>query len=480
MGSEVAGAAKEYYDTYKEDPGFVRLIENSGVVQFADYFSDSLIGEMESREEGYDKADKVMKAMFKYHKEAKKIGEEKAYDNFYKVARDVFGREKGGQYENPPMLELDDLKKRRKAFRSRRMNEIMNKFANYAINKQYKPKYGKKIYSKPFNGMKATAKAWTKIYTTAVGSNLTMAHTESRTRSMSFIAGVQAFLKLTNIEAQPHELINRIKTAKTSEERQRFTKEYQAALEAGRVFADDLDFSLESHNYAEMHRTPIGRLLMRFATWGQQKFGKDWRTTHDAHYSLMDSNTFFGRNKAKFKARTKAIFTGGKKLRATNNDIAALRAFYKQGIATFLFDFMFISPVFFNRIPFVRKIPGARRVGGFTSDYASLLQAPLMMTLKYAIAAGKDDPEEEQEAMHSNFVNIFRRSQVGLGSNMIIDAIIGMGALFSDHELDEKYKRASKPLNYIIKKDLLDETYEAGKQLGAWGDQGGRFRKRKF
>ena len=341
LGIRRAKEAHEYYESHKENEALVRLIENSGVTQFADYFSDSLIGEMESREEGYDKVALVMDAMFTYHKEKKK-DEPKAYEKFYRVAADVLGQQKGQQYETPPMLELDDLKARRSAFRNRRMHEIMNKFANYAINKEYKPKYGKKFYSKPFNAMKATAKAYTIAYKKTFMP--TMADTEKATRSRSFLAGVLAYLDLNGIEASPHELIERIASTNNAEERQRFTKEYMGALEAGRTFADRFDFTLEAHNYAEMHRTPIGRLMMRFATWGQMKFGKDFDTIRDAITSKKDKEGAWGTTKASWRAFNKAAFTSGKKLRASEPQIASLRAYYLQGMASVLFDF-FISDI---------------------------------------------------------------------------------------------------------------------------------------
>jgi len=448
-----------YSKTQKNDtqwPGLKRLLEISNVTQFSDYFSDSLIGEMESREKGYDVAHGVMKSMMKYHKNVKKDSqnESKYYDEFLKEATKLTLKTKGSQYGVPIIIEMEELRKRNAFFRTRRMHEIMNKFANFSINKQYTPKYSKGGKANPLNWMKGISKAYTSIFDVMP---VTMGKTEAWTRSTSFVAGVQSYLKAHGEEVLPHELIERTERVekgtgriRTDSERARNKKVLFGALNAGRDFADRLDFALEAPQYGEAHRTPIGRLFYRFASWSQQKFGKDARMVYNAYLTEKDADDWMSRGSAGVKTIFKSVGTSAKTLRESNQkDMAALRSFYLQGLFTVMYDFFLVAPVML-RIPvvgtFMRNIPGMRKLGGGTSDMVSLLTAiPMYMLKSYIASEMGDDDEKKEEDFNKAFTHFFRHLQFGVGVGFTYDTIenlIGFIAAKDTEKMDHVFDQA--------------------------------------
>ena len=456
----------DYYEAHKDDSGLKRLIENSGVAEFKDYFSAALIGEMDALEEGRDLAYILLGAMEKYQRTVKKnpgdaAAESKAFDKYLEMANKILASTTDSKYfaiKREHILQGEQLKNRSSAFRNRAIGESMNKFANYAINKEYKAKRtGKLLFNNVIaNTLKSGGEAWAHIYKRTFGLK-TLADTEQTLRSKSFLIGAFSYLDLMNLQISPHELIDKLSDPDEGV-RAEWGKHYQNVLQAGRLFTREFDFDLEAPLYGEANRTPIGRLLLRFSTWGQQKFGKDASTIYNAYLTNKESHSLGGKTAAIAKTLKQSIFTKQSTLRATNRDVAALRAYYYQAIGTLLFDVFIINPLVLktatgiaSAIPvsgavskIMRKLPGintVRGLGGFTSDLASVFWMPWVMLLKYGLRGDEiDEPEEE---IKEDLYYYMRRFPImGVGTTVMIDHMLAFLAMVDEDNDPEQISDA--------------------------------------
>ena len=473
----------DYYNEREHEPGLIRLLKNSGVTQFKDYFSEALIGEMDSLENGRDKAFALIGAMEKFNKvkdkypgDGTKINE--AYEDYVSTMKKVLGKTptglatktKSGEsryFAGPLVLKAEELKKLKPALKIRAINEMLNKFANYAINKTYTKKPSK-------NPIVNSLKGAGELYAKAQKAFLpTMGGTEAKSRSISFLMGVQAYLDMMELPIQPHQLIDKVMSSSTENEKRMYRKHYKLAVMAGRRFTSDFDFELEVSGYGEANRTPIGRLALRFTTFGQQKFGKDAEVIFYGYLSEKEIDELHRGRGAKVVKFFKDSLTGSslaipgskkaKKLNMENRDIAALRRFYMQGIATVLFDFLFINPLL---IKGVRTMAGdsvlgramsfgaqaatvgigggGRKLAGMTSDLVSLASLVPMMIAKYTLFGGHEDDEDLEKDVRY----YLRRTFAGIGTMWTTDHALWLMAEIASNDPKKLARRRKAMLSY--------------------------------
>ena len=316
-----------------------------------------------------------------------------------------------------------------------------------------------------------------------------MGGTEATTRTQSFLMGVMAYLDMMELDVEPHELLKNITEAPNENAKAQAMRHYQLAVTAGRNFAREFDYDLEAPLYGEANRTPIGRLLLRFTTFGQQKFGKDAGTIYNAYLSEKDvfSEGLWARTKDLSRMLGKSTTSPMKEV--SNRDVAALRRFYIQGAMTVLFDILFVAPLIVKGIqtafgegklgraaswsvtaPLTGIGSGGRKMAGVTSDLVSLSTMLPLMALKYAMN-GEDDEEEIEKDIRY----YLRRTFVGVGTTYSIDHTLWLLAEIIENDPKKLTRRRKAVSSYYSPGALPQKAAESAIDAFTKDGGGGRW-----
>ncbi|QDP56874.1 MAG: hypothetical protein Unbinned3849contig1000_6 [Prokaryotic dsDNA virus sp.] len=422
------------------------LINKSGIVEFQDFFSKSLINEMAATELGTQTYLTIIGAYLNFYIERKKAKTSKQQlqavtnleENISKALSesDLF-------ITDPKGLPTEKrLKDRLKITRSKRLGNIMKKYVNYAINYEYemnKSIKGMKLKTVPYKVLGRLAKAWGEV---RKERGFTMGDTEAFIRSISFVIGVREAQKMGHLPlGNPWEF-----TGDT----------LQKAIEIGRSYSRYTNFGLSTQDVGQFNWGSMGNMMGKFKFWSEQKFGRDQRIIKDAYRSFKSLKNIENDNfdLAAVGKVFKSLFN--KKLRDTNPDAAKLRTFLMtQGVATILFD-MFLSPVAF--IPHLRSysyryMPSGKYVRGVTSDYLSMMLMPLTLALKGLFY----DDDDEENAMERSFTYYLRKTMFGFAPNWAFENILlflGMG-LENNKMIKNKVTSIASPFTPTTSSQLL-------------------------
>ena len=440
MLQNIIDYGKEYSDKAKDimsDKDILEkvevLIRRSGIAEFSDFFSKSMVNGVIDMQLEEDISNAVLGEMVMYHYNIKKgKSEESAREEFqtnvskYLKSSSVFLKEGVGKIIIP---DSDRLAKRKKDLSKRMRQTTINKLLDYAINKEYQFKLTLKELP-----MSKIAKARKAVVDKALwgaewwasqmrAHRLTMSQTEKYLRTLSFVIGVQ----------KAHDsgiLRNDVNWWDYTDE-----ADISKAIAIGREYNEFTNFGLSTQEAGRFNYGDHGKLLGKFKVWAQQKFGRDVRLFHEAylsHKSIASIESGIFDSKAVLKTMQGVLGKGkGKQLRIANPETQALRTFIAtQGALTLLWDIFIKGPF---RIPFLTRHAYKGILGkttrNFSSDLISLLFMPLTMAIKITLANGLDEEEIERD-----WTYYMRRTFLGYVPMMALDTILTLWYLGAGEE----------------------------------------------
>ena len=401
-----------------------RIIALSGIVDFREFFSTKLTNEAVNLGAEQKNIMDMTGAMVQYWKDAGKIpenapGRKKKLEILRKQLEQRFNR----SIKSIP--DPERLDKRIKVQRDIHRQNLLQKYVDYAINKEYEaaPYIKNAIFKK--------GASIAEMYASFAREHMpTMGKTETSLRTLSFIIGIRAAMrkglipekKITDLEGD----------------------ELRAAIAIGREYTEEMDFGLSRQDIGPIGQSDIGAFFTKFKVWPFQKFAKDLDTIRLAYFELKDvDNKYFD-----FKAGLKMLNAlvpfakNQKSLRTASPALAAFRTWiFTQGLWTAIWDFAIMGP--FLLVPGVRKltrhIPGMRTIGGASSDLISLML--LVPGLAVALASGEGEDDWEKVLDYYS-----RRTIFGFGARWSMDFFLTMLATIEEEDSHEYSKRVSRLL----------------------------------
>ena len=425
----MARVSEAYEIMGQEDPDVKTLIGLSGVVDFKEFFSKSLVNDANNLGGDNKKAIEMGKAMIIYWKKAK--GKDQATK---KKLQEELEKELGMVIKSIP--ELGRLKKRLAVHKDMHAANILRKWTNYAINKEYEAApYIKNVKIKKV--MRA-AEIWAQFSRTHLP---TMGRTEQDLRALSFIIGVRAAMRKGWVPDKP---FNKLKP-----------KERALAIEAGVDYVEQMDFGMSRQDIGQIGQSNVGAFFTQFKTWSMQKFAKDLDTVRLAYQELKDVDNEFLDFKAgaqMFESLIRLNKYDSEHLSTTSPRLAAFRRWiFTQGLWTAIWDFGIMGPL--TLIPgmrgIYRTIPGIRTVGGSTSDLISLM----LLVPGLAIAASSGDGEDDMERIFDYYS---RKTFLGFGARWTWDAFLAMLATIESEDDEEYYDSIHKVVSPILPPPLRE------------------------
>ena len=420
--------ALKSWGNYREE--WSSLINRSGIVEFRDFFSKAMVNDLANAELEDSVSETILGSMIQFHKEKNQIGEEKAMENFKNnIQKALDSSAIYGTVINP-LRDVERINKRSKERRRNKNLRVMNKYVNWAINKEFEiNKHIKGWKTVPY---KLIGKGYLEFVANAsrgfgmFDAPVSMGSTESFIRTISFIIGVQQARKNGYIQSTDKNGNNLHPWELTD------ANEIGKVIEIGRTFSRFTNFGLSTTDVGEGSHGGIGQLNMKFKYWSQQKFGRDVRIIKNALITMQDINKLGGRNPffdIKAVMKTFALMMNpkymvdAKKLRTINPEVAALRNFLLiQGTLTVLFDFFIFGPIGVGWMPgpVGRYLFGRgplKSLRGVSSDLISMSLAIPMLAVYMTM--GEDDPEDMERYLN----NYMRRTYIGFAPTFLWDNI---------------------------------------------------------
>jgi len=419
------------------DKNIDRLIGLSGVVDFREFFSKTLTNDANTLGAENKHIMRMTKEMLKYWKAVGKLPKANteaqiASNNRTKAKLHQELEKKLGETIRsiPPPSRL---KKRSAIQGDMHRTNILSKWVNYAINKEYEA--APYLKSAPAKTL-ATLTAW---WASAQrrGHAPTMGKTEQELRALSFIIGVRAAMRKGDITEMP--LGDLLK----------YPVLVEKAIAIGVDYVETMDFGLSRQDLGQMSSGNIGAFFTQFKVWSMQKFSKDLDTVRLAYQELKNTDSQY----VDFKATSKMLESlvrynkySQDHLRTVSPRLAAFRAWiFTQGLWTAVWDFGIMGPL--TLIPGVKKItrlvPGIRTIGGSTSDLISLML--LVPGLAVALTYGDGDDEVEKIIDYYS-----KKTLLGFGARWTIDAFLTMLAIIEGEDEDEYIDRANKVISPLL------------------------------
>ena len=419
FGNDVRLSAEAAYHDPIEGPHWKRLIQMSGLTEFSDFFSRSMVNGITKVQLEQDVTEKLLVEMLKYHKRMMNgMSEGKSRKEFEAAIEEALS--KSNRLLSPRDLviisEAKDIKQERKDLKQKRRLAISNRLVSMAITRDFvfrdtltKWPASIRILTKPAGLVLESMLAFMKEH------KFTMADTERYIRSISFIIGVQRMIATGMLEGPIDALIKNPASVRE-------------AIFYGREYDRKVNFALSTQAIGRMGQGGFGKIWAKFKTWSHQKFAADHRIFKEAYISMkseknIENNTFDVRAVAK---TFKALFQSKKYGRTTANEIATLRQFVlQQGVLTVLFDILSIG-VFPALAPMRYAMylsAGTRAIRGATSDFVSLVMMFPLLLLKGFF----DDDDDVFEGYENSAVRTFnyylRKTHFGFGAVWTFDVI---------------------------------------------------------
>ena len=407
-----------------------RIISLSGVVDFREFFSRSLTDDANNLGASNKDTMKMTAAMIRYWKKAQGKTEAQKRKLIEELEQE-FGR----VIKSIP--ELSRLKKRKKVQKDLHRANILRKYVNYAINKEYEAApYVKNIQMKTLLSAAEMVAEFEKTHLP------TMGRTEQYLRALSFIIGYRAAMRPGFISDKAITELN--------------DAELQEAIDVGVDYVETLDFGLSRQDLGEMGHSNVGAFFTQFKVWSMQKFAKDLETVRLAYQELKDVDNKYVDFKAvgqMFESLIRMNKYSQKHLRTTSPRLAAFRTWiYTQGLWTAIWDFGIMGPL--ALVPggkaLMRQIPGMRTFGGSTSDLISLM----LLVPGLSIALSYGDGEDEIDKILDYYS---RKTFLGFGGRWTIDFFLWMLATIQEED-DEDYLYRSRNLARPLLPPLVKES----------------------
>ena len=433
-----------------------QVIALSGVVDFREFFSRSLTNDAQTLGVENKEMLKVGGAMVKYWVKVGQLnkkykGKELALKKraLEKQLREDFSL----AFDSMPSEER--ITARMKGLRIEHRNNLLRKYVDYAINKEYEA--AEYIQDEGgYIGLKTAQKgvaAFYEYWGAFQREHLpTMGKTEAELRTLSFIIGVRKAMRMGLIKNKPlHELKG---------------DDLNWAIAIGRDFVEMMDFGLSRQDIGQIGHSNIGAFVTQFKVWSMQKFAADL----DKVMFAIDSVTEPGDSRLSFKSLGKLLSQTirmkkypTKSLRVSNPRVAAFRTWlFTQGLWTAAWDIALLGPL---AAPGLRSLtrflpvrsPFFRAIGGSTSDLISLALSPVTVAIFLSAGEGEDVGEKLTDFF-------LRKTFLGFGGKWIFDNImlpIYAAILEDDEEVHEKMMRQIYPVLPPGVKEIGVPLYEA-------------------
>ena len=422
-------------------PKLKSLIEDGGVTQFEDFFTHTIVKDMEEVQIKRESALRMSAAFLQYYDNigSKRMNVKAAR----KLLSDILMEELGKSIRWDAILSADEAKALRSVERKRKLKAITGKFVNFAISKEYV--MSKALRDESYGSirnlitgksvMKLTSSTLEKVaeLTKGLMPSFTMSETEKTLRTTSFIMGVKAAQARGLLPPMPMWEL-------TGQDR-------NDAIKHGRMMTRMImDFGMSKNDVGEMHRSVLGGLLGQFAVWKQQKMDADINLYKSAWKQVKGDNSI---PKA-IRDIVPLLFRFRKypqeALRTSHKDVAALRAFLAtQGVLTLAFDLFLGMNAFFNN-PALRALGyhvGFSKMGGATSDVQAWINLSVMLMLNMFTQSWWEDDEDIERTISY----YMRRTPLGLGAAFIYD-MASLIAFWNDDKIREK--KLSNSVNYAL------------------------------
>ena len=402
------------------------VIESSGIIEFSDFFSRSMVNGVVDRQVEATVADGILKAMMDFHNNNRNATKGQKNRNLKKFKETVLMYlQKSESIFKPedflkPHLSKEQIKRRRKEVKQNKRIMFTNRLVQFAIEKDYVfiDAIKKRPWSK-YSKMAVTAAVEAYKQVTTLGPfKITVSSTERYIRSLSFIIG-----------------LNRAQNAGLMRQDMpwyEFTeaKDLNEAIRIGRNYQEKVNFGLSTQAVGEYFYNGWGMLQGKFKYWSNQKFGADVRLFSEAYASMksigkIESNAFD--LNAVGKLLKTIVTTKGSTLRTAAPEIAALKKFMVSQLPlTIVMDVVTLG-LFpgFAAVKWARQIlymtSGSKALRGFTSDLVSLSLAPIMIL--GLLASGNMEDEEELEQTIKYYM---RKTFFGFVPMWAFDNIVGL------------------------------------------------------
>tara|TARA_Y100000592_G_C5481829_1_gene326076 strand:- start:620 stop:4822 length:4203 start_codon:yes stop_codon:yes gene_type:complete len=401
-----------------------QIIEESGLVNFNEFFSQSMVNGIAQAAIERDIHANIIAAMIVYHSKklngtrqeiadaeiemSETINELLKQSSTFIDANNLIINEK----KRKPEEALDVYESRKKQLKKNRRRDIAHALVQYAINKEVEftsvLRKGtgplRKLLSK--NSVLEAIKNRTlnlgeEVLTwyadTIKKFGLTMGDTESYIRSISFVIGAnrahRANQLLGGTDIQWYEYQD---------------SDYIAdVITWGKDFSNFTNFGLSTQDTGQFNYNGLGNLMGKFKYWSQQKFGRDIRTIQEAYYSFKD---FSDITNQKFSAKAIARMVkemmdpriDQQTLREKNPALAQFRTwFFVQGGMTMFWDLMLFGlpiPGLSSLRAYAfgsKSILGMSATKALRSDLFSLMMFPFTLAAKMAMMGDWDDEDFE-------------------------------------------------------------------------------------
>jgi len=397
-----------------------RLLQESGITLFDEFFTNSIVSELEAMEASRDTINAMLRVYGDFYSDIKKIGKNAAAKRMNKRMTKLWGVSdlNWEKILSPEEKKLFDSK-----MKIEKIQRITNKLTNWAINNE--PVMRKIAASDPMAWNRALygAQSGIKAFRKILGRAGIMSEMERYLRETSFILGVFNARK-----------VGYISSAVPIHEYQPGTREWNLAIEMGRKTTNlMLDFSMSRQGVGELYRSALGSLLGGFSVWKTQKFASDV----DLFKNVARTVDTLGRKRDIPLTMLKAAREIVKKdevLEKTNPDALNLKRWLRtQFLIEGFFQALFVLPILPGAIRSAAYTIGARNLGGAGSPLAGLIWAPIFMLANAAL--DDDDPwDDAKDAERVLAYHVRNLPGVGVGIGFVYDAIIVLLAAFAGED----------------------------------------------
>ena len=418
-----------------------RMIQDSGIAEFSDFFSEAMVNGIVGIQLEQDIAQEIMGEMLLYHGRNRKGMPKKKSEKQFLERVNILLRQSTLYMEASEFVVTNDkgvvgpnlteaqIKERKKDLKQRIRLTSANKLVQFAIEKKYEFKLNLDKFSiskfqkvKKVTGKLALSlgKGYAEIskLTGVIGS---MSEGEKFLRTLGFVIGVQRAWDAGILDKS-------VPWWKYTD-----PKSINQAIRIGREYNFFSNFGLSTQDVGRFNYNGFGNLQGKFKYWSQQKFGKDARRLKEAYTVLMSEEAIESGDKD-YKAMAKLFLLmlkpTTKQERMARPEIANLRHFvWTQGLTTLVWDALVIHPVHLGLKTIAKPVRSfvwgspflGKQYKNFTSDYVSLMIViPIILA---NLGTGLSYDEEDKERLLSNYL---RRGPSGYGQMFGFDWILAV------------------------------------------------------
>ena len=437
----------KYYGQWKEDDRLKSIVRDSGVIVFEEFFTHSIVKDLEEMAVQRDEVGAVVHAFLQYHKDlSNNVKDNVAERKLQKALKIHLGK----SMKYGAIMTEEEAKAMNQKMKEQRLDRMVSKIVNYSIMNQYQMR--ESIKHMPLKMLKPSW--WVGNIAEKLGAvrNVVkqfavMSEAEKHLRITSFILGVQGAQKVGLIgPGRIHELEGADRTEAIKYGRQATTMMF--------------DFGMSKQHVGEIHSSAVGQLGSEFAVWRTQKASSDLDLFKNAAKVFDTDSTPLAILKALGTA-INPIKYPAKLLQKTNHDALMLRRFLKgqfliEGVMQMAFLGTSLLPAGYRQI---LRMTGARKAAAAGSDLAAWFWMPVIL----AIRAATDNLDDDEEEIERNISYMLRKIPVaGVGVGLLYDMTALLMALLNEEDeiLENKVVQglnyiAPMPYTYPIKKEIV-------------------------